>query len=84
MHLGGKRRQLPLTNEGLSIIIYLKISHHAMLRRTKRCKHVLYLVLHRTKKTRICKLKTLYNEGGLVVNIKATVFCCLILNSALF
>ena len=61
MHLGGNRRQVPLTNEALSIIIYVKISRYAMLRRIKRCKRVLYLVLHRTKKTRICKLKTLQN-----------------------
>ena len=87
MHLGGNRRQVPLMDEGLSIIIYVKISRYATLRRIKRCKRVLYLVLRRTKKTRICKLKTLSNEGGLVVNIKATVFfLCLtgILNSALF
>ena len=62
MHLGGNRRQVPLKNEALSIIIYVKkLSRYAMLRRIKRCKRVLYLVLHRTKKTRICKLKTLQN-----------------------
>ena len=43
MHLGGNRRQVPLTNEALSIIIYVKISRYAMLRRIKRCKRVLYL-----------------------------------------
>ena len=63
MHLGGNRRQVPLTNEALSIIIYVKISRYAMLRRIKRCKRVLYLVLHRTKKTRICKLKTPQNTS---------------------
>ena len=50
--------EVPLTNEALSIIIYVKISRYAMLRQIKRCKRVLYLVLHRTKKTKICKLKT--------------------------
>ena len=60
MHLGGNRRQVPLTNEALSIIIYVKkLSRYAMLRRINRCKSVLYLVLHRTEKTRICELKTL-------------------------
>ena len=49
------------TKEALSIIIYVKICRYAMLRRIKRCKRVLYLVLHRKKKTRICKLKTLLN-----------------------
>ena len=61
MHLGGSRCQVPLTNEALSIIIYVTISRYAMLRRIKRCKQVLYLILHRTEKTRICKLKTLQN-----------------------
>ena len=60
MHLGGNRRQVPLTNEALSIIIYVKMSRYAMLRRIKRCKRVLYLVLHRTKKTRIGRQNSYY------------------------
>ena len=61
MHLGGNLSWVPLTNKALSIIIYVKTSRYATLRRMKRCKRVLYLVLHRTRKTRICKLKTLWN-----------------------
>ena len=57
MHLGGNRRQVPLTNESLSIVIYVKLSHYAMLRRIKRCKHVLCLVLHRTKKDKNLQTK---------------------------
>ena len=45
MHLGGNHRQVPLTNEALSIIIYVKkLSRYAMLRRIKRCKRVLAIL----------------------------------------
>ena len=59
--------EVPLTNEALSIIIYVKISRYAMLRQIKRCKRVLYLVLHGTKKKkkRIGKLKALQNTSRL-------------------
>ena len=61
MHLGANRSWVPLTNEALSMIIYVKVSRYSTLRRIKLCKRLLCLVLHRTRQTRICKLKTLWN-----------------------